>query len=97
MSDITNLATSNEIPVLEDCKTSEEIFNSICNDLREVCKQVKSTIRQCPPSNATGTNIEKTVIMPEVTLTLNQKASIVNKLANNIKDSYELGNSMNDI
>lgn len=85
------MAANNNIPVLRDNKTPEEIFNSLCDDLREVCGQVKSVIRKNAPVNETGVIVEKTVIMPEITSTLRQKASIMNKLVNDIKDSLELG------
>ena len=78
-------------PLLQDNKSPEEILKSISNDYRQVCKQVKSTIRESTPANETAANVEKTVIMPEITSTLRQRASVINKLANNIKDSNELG------
>lgn len=65
----------------------DEIFEKMCEEIREVCEDIKKECRTKHRSATPSAVAEKTVVMQEMSTLLENKRSIVNKLAAHVKES----------
>ncbi|KAK7603192.1 hypothetical protein V9T40_003191 [Parthenolecanium corni] len=70
-----------------DQHSMDEIFEKMCEEIREVCEDIKKECRTKHRSATPSAVAEKTVVMQEMSTLLENKRSIVNKLAAHVKES----------
>lgn len=87
MSEPTNQVSVDDVITPEDQLSPDEIFEKICGDIRQVCEDIKKQYRTKQRSATPAVAAEKTVVMQEMSTLLENKTSIVNKLAAHVKES----------
>lgn len=92
LSDPSSQVPVDDVIIPKDQHSPDEIFEKICGDIRQVCEDIKKQYRTKQRSAAPAAAAEKTVVMQEMSTLLENKTSIVNKLAAHVKDSKYDGN-----
>lgn len=64
-----------------------EVFEKICGEMRELCEGIKKQYRDSQRSAMPAPVAEKTVVMQEMSTLLENKTSLVNKMAALVKES----------
>lgn len=95
MDEISSQSNINDTPFPRDNEIPEQIFGNICEDIQRITREIGEEIRKEPcfrNTETTETNMEKTVVVPELTALLEKKISIINQLTAQVKDSKLYGN-----
>lgn len=90
IDEISSQSNINDTPFPRDNEIPEQIFGNICEDIQRITREIGEEIRKEPRfrnSETTETNMEKTVVVPELTALLEKKISIINQLTAQVKDS----------